>query len=171
MTEHAGATHLFTNTISDAFKERSVQIYYYYSDDKSVAKAYHYYPSESVVGLCICENQLPIDEFTSIIFESFNSTNEKEFRDLAHLAELGELTKTNYAQQIMRLEFKAARATQQTLVNLEASKKETSESLSYKLYINCPNTFEDFLKYTEEVSSGRDPIKEYEAQYDSLHKP
>ncbi|HXI68995.1 MAG TPA: hypothetical protein VNN22_01420 [Verrucomicrobiae bacterium] len=173
--DHPQASKLLTNILSEAFSNRTVQLYYYYSDDKSIPSAFHYYPSESVVGITIRENQLPSDEFISLVFEVLNSESEKHFQDLYQKAQLGSISRTNFAQEIMKVEFKAAKRTRDLIGSLKLSDKEMAESKQCRRFIECPNEFEDFLSYTEKVNQitnalRRDPIKEYEMQYDSLRK-
>ena len=168
---HPGALQLLTNTLSEAFNGRTVQLYYFYSEDKVAARAYHYYPSESVVGICIRENQEPSDEFACLIFEMLNSEGEKRFQEFYHKAESGDISKTNFAREMLNVEFVAVKSTGNLLHNLKFSKKEISESYYYKRFIECPDSFEDFISYSVKVSSHGDPIKEFETKYDSLRKP
>jgi hypothetical protein len=169
--DHPAASKLLTDTLSEAFSNRVVQIYYFYSDDKSLPGSYHYYPSESAVGICILESQQPVDEFSSFIFEALNSEGEKHFQELSYKAQSGNISRTNYATEIMRVEFAAVKRTQNLLGNLKLNEKEISGSHLYKHFLECPSKFEDFLIYTKKISlPERDSIKEYEAQYDLLRR-
>lgn len=159
---------LLTNTIAEAYSNRTVQIFYFYADDPTAPKAYHYYPAESTVGICICENQAPIDEYASLIYESFNSENEGAFVKLAHRAQTGDLSKTNYAREVLKLEFKAVQRTQSQMKTLKFKETEIAGSHSYTNLLKCPDTFEEFIKYTGKISPTGDALKEYEVQYDMI---
>lgn len=168
---HPGALQILTNTLSEAFSNRTVQLYYFYSNDKSLPVSYHYYPSESAVGICILENQTPLDEFSTFVFEAVNSEGEKHFQELSHRAEVGDISRTDYATEIMRVEFTAVKRTGDLLCNLKPNDKEIFDSHTYKHFFECPKKFEDFLIYTKNISlPERDPFEEYEAQYDLLRK-
>jgi hypothetical protein len=170
ITDHSAASKLLTDTLSESFSNRTVQLYYFYSDDESIPRAFHYYPDESVVGIVIRENQQPSDEFISLLFEVLNSENEKRFQEITQKAESGALSKANYATEILKTEFEVVKRTRELIRGLNLNKKEISESYLYNRYIECPNKFEDFLSYKKKVSPQRDQIKEYEMQYDSLPK-
>jgi hypothetical protein len=82
ISNHPEAAKIFTNAISSAFSNKTVQLYYFYSDDESEARAYHYYPN--TVGMpevivCVRENQSSLDEFITILFETLNTKQEAGF--------------------------------------------------------------------------------------------
>jgi hypothetical protein len=170
--DHPGASKMLTKALSEAFSNRTVQLYYFYSDDESIPRAYHYYPSESVVGICIRENQQPVDEFITFLFEVLNSEGEKHFQEIIQKAKSGTISKTNFATEILKVEFEAVKRTRDLIGNLKLNKKEISESDYYNRFVECPNKFEAFLSYTKKVSlhGDRDSIKDYETQYDLLRK-
>src|SRR5438876_5736803 len=115
LIEHPTALRPLTNVLSVAFAERTLQLYYFYSDDESVARASHDYPDESVVAIFIRENQQPLDEFISLIFEAQNSTSEKQFLKLFAKAKSGAISKNDFARDIVRLEFDATKRTRDLL--------------------------------------------------------
>ncbi len=170
LTTHPGTLAVFTNTLSEAFSRRAVQVYYFYSDNDSEPRTYHYYPSESVVGICVRENQQPLDEFLCLVFESLNSESEKAFRDLYRRAESGGITRTGFAQEMLKVEFNAAKRMRDLVRRLKLNEKEVSESYYYTRFSGCPDGFDDFLSYIAKVSPARDAIKGYEGRYDSLRK-
>jgi hypothetical protein len=170
ITDHSGASKLLTNALSEAFSNRTVQLYYFYTDNESTPRAFHYYPDESVVGIVIRENQQPSDEFISLLFEVLNSESEKHFQEITQKAENGDLSKTNFITEILKVEFEADKRTRDLISDLNLNKKEISESYFYNRFIKCPNKFEDFLPYQKMVSPNRDLFKEYGMEYDSLPK-
>jgi hypothetical protein len=168
--DHPAASQFLTNAFSEAFSNRTVQLYYFYSDDESIPRAFHYYPDESVVGIGIRENQQPSDEFICLLFEILNSEGEKHFKEICQKAKGGALSKTNFVNEILKVEFEAVKRTRTLILDLGLKKKEISQSYYYNRLIGCPNKFEDFLSYKKKVSPQRDQIKEYETEYDSLQK-
>lgn len=171
LIDHPTASKLLTNTLSEAFSDRTVQLYYFYSDDESVARAVHYYPHESAVVIAIRENQEPSDEFFCLIFEMLNSEGEKRFQRIFKKAASGTMSRTDFANEMLKVEFEAVKRMRDLVGNLKFNDKEIAKSHYYKRFIECPNKFEDFLAYTEKLSSPhQSPAKEYEAQYDLLRK-
>jgi hypothetical protein len=173
VTTHSGTLQTLTNNLSEAFNGKTIQVFYYYTEDESVARAYHYYTGEgdSMVGICVRENQEPLDEFISLIFESQNTKGEKQFKELYRKAESGDISKTAFAQEMLKVEFNAVKSTRDLLRRLKFGKKEMGESFFYKRFSECPEEFSEFMIYTAKVSLHGDPIKEFEAKYDSLRKP
>jgi hypothetical protein len=168
---HSAASELLTNVLSEAFSNRTVQLYYFYSNDKSNPRASHYYPDESVVGITIRENQQPSDEFICLIFEAMNSESERSFQELVHKAESGDISRADFARKMLKVEFKAVKRMRGLISNVKLSDKEIADSYYYNRFVECPNKFEDFLTYAKRISpSERDPVKEFEAKYDLLQK-
>lgn len=160
-------------SISEAFSNRTYWVTYVYSDDDSEARAFHYYPN--TIGLpdviiCLRENQQPLDEFITLVFEVRNSTGEKRFREITDGAKAGKLSKDQFVRGILQQEFEAIKSTRDSLLILKPSEKEKNSSYYYLRYSECPNDFEGFLSYTKRVSRKRDPVKEYEEQYELLRK-
>jgi hypothetical protein len=170
LTKNPAAFRILTNTLAEAFARRTVQVYYFYSDDESIARAYHYYPDESVVGIVIRENQQPLDEFLCLVFESLNSTGQKSFLELRAKAGSGEISKTAFPREVRRVEFNAIRRTRDLLAGLKLRKGETLKSYFYKRLRDCPDDFEAFLLYNKKVSPQRDATQHYEMMYDLLQK-
>lgn len=168
LVDHPQASMTLSNVISEAFPTRTVQLYYFYTEDDSIGRAFHYYPAESVVGICIRENQKPCDECICLIFEILNSEGEKRFKQLSEQAKDGAVSKTNFVREIMRQEFQAVKKVQSLISDFKLGRKELSESHYYAIYIQCPQDFEAFLAYKVKVSPKRDQIAEYERMYDSL---
>lgn len=179
LATHPGASESLSNTLSEAFAGRSIQLYYFYSDDQNVARAFHYYPDASSVGIVIQENQQPSDQSICLIFEMLNSEGEKQFQALSEQAQAGTISKTNFVIGILRQEFEAVQRMKALLPHFKLSKLEMAKSHYYMLYLDCPNTFDGFLSYSKHLwSSGKyvsDRIVYYEQQYDSLqaaiHRP
>src|SRR5438045_3597411 len=72
LMEKPAALRAWTNALTEAFSNRTVRLYYFYSDDESEARAFHYYPNQidqAEVIICVRENQRPSDEFICIFYE------------------------------------------------------------------------------------------------------
>jgi hypothetical protein len=166
---HPGALQLLTNTISEAFNNRSASLYYFYSNDKSVANASHYYPDDSSVCIIIRENQQPIDEFVCFLYESINSEGEKIFQHIYLQAEVGDISRDDFVNDILKQEFKAAKRLHDLIVNIKVNSDEISSSDEYKHFLGCPDKFGDFVAYTKRLApEGHDVMQDYYRQYDSL---
>src|SRR5271167_2793647 len=76
LATHPGASKSLSDTFSEAFSNRVVQLYYFYTDDESGPQALHYYLNESSVVIGIRENQEPGDQCYCLIFEILNSEGE-----------------------------------------------------------------------------------------------
>jgi len=171
LSAHPAALQSLTNILSRAFAERTIQLYYFYSDDESAARASHYYQSDSVVGIVIRENQQPADEFICLVFEVLNSESQKLFQELMRKAESGAISRMDFAEEMLRVEFKAVQAIRDLLGTFRLSKREMSKSYHYKLFNETPKRFEDFLAYTKKISvPERDVLEEYKVKYDALRK-
>jgi hypothetical protein len=167
---HPVASITLSNIYVEAFSNRSVHIFYFYSDDESVPRAHHSYADEASVNIFIRENQQPSDECLSLIFEMINSEGEKRFLQLADMAKSGKITKQDFVKEVMRQEFKAVRKIQSLIGGFNLNNTETHESYFYNRIANCPGNFEDFLTYKKKVSPNRDQVKEYGQWYDYLRK-
>jgi hypothetical protein len=162
-----------SNACASAFSGKTVGLYYFYDDTDATRKTYHFYPNtigEAAVVICIRENQEPWDELIGLLFELLNSKSENHYWDLFEKARAGTIARDEFAMAMLRFEFEGAKATRDLVRDFHLTKKESQKSHEYGLFLNCPNDFEGFLAYTQKVSAGHDPIKEYEAQYDALRK-
>jgi hypothetical protein len=175
MSHHSEAAKILTDAFSSSFSNKTVRLNYFYSNDESdsEARAFHYYPNtvgQPEVVLCVRENQSPLDEFISVLFETLNSKSEAGFTKLSQDAYYGTISREQFAKEVRRYEFEAIKSTRAALVTLKFGKKETNGSYYYTRLIECPTEFADFLPYSKRISPNRDFDKEYELQYDSLRK-
>jgi hypothetical protein len=170
LKKHPQAFQTLSNACAEAFPKRAVQVFYFYSEDETVARASHYYPSESVVGIVLRENQEPLDEFISVLYEVLNSRSEARSEDLVRQAESGAISKADFVREMLKTEFTAAAKTHELLVNLKFIKRETAKSGLYTSALECPDRFEDYVAHLKQDTSPRDIIKEYEGKYDMLRK-
>ena len=173
MSDNPEAKKTLNDAISNAFSNRTVQLYYFYSEDESQARAFHYYPNTvglPEVILSVREDQTPLDEFSCILFETLNSKNESGFAKLTADACSGVVPREEFARKILQYEFEAIKYTRAALLKLKLSKKEIKESYYYRKFAGCPGNFDDFLSYSKKISPDRDAFKEYELKYDSLRK-
>jgi hypothetical protein len=169
LDHNASAAQLLDNVLSEAFTNRSLQLYYVYSPSQPLAC--HYYTETNGVVIAIREDQQILDEFLCLVYESLNSENEADFQELFHRAELGTISKEDFAHEILRVEFKSAKQAKTLISKLKLPKKETSKSYYYKRFIGCPDSFEEFLaSIKKDSTNGQDAIKDYEMKYDLLRK-
>jgi hypothetical protein len=173
LIDHPAATKVFTNTFAEAFSNRTVSLHYFYSDDDSEARAFHYYPDTpglAEVIICVRENQIPLDELITTLFEVLNSKGEDQFAKIFDAAKAGTISRTEFAKAILRVEFEATKNMQKLVVPLQLKETEKAESHYYKIYVGCPTGFDEFLSYSKKVSGNRDVVKDYESKYDALRK-
>ena len=170
LADHPAASRALSNALSEAFASRTVRLYYFYSDDESVARASHSYPDDSAVRIVIRENQEPCDECIGLIFEVLNSEGEKRFAELEQEAKFETLSKADFVKGIMMQEFQAVKKTRELIGNFKLSEKEITASYFYNRLIQCPNEFDEYLAYKKKVSPKRDDVTFYERQYDLLQK-
>ena len=173
LASNPGARTALSNACAQAFLGRTVGLYYFYSYTDAVARAYHFYPAspyQADVVVCVRENQEPWDELTCILFELNNSKNEEHFRALSERVNAGAIAKHEFAIAVSRAEFETTKSTRELVRGFHLSRKEKQKSYYYSLFLNCPSDFDGFLSYEKKVSTKRDSIKEYEAQYDALQK-
>jgi len=171
LIEHPAASNTLVRTISEAPNGQVLQLYYFYTDDNSITSSYHYYSGESMVGIVVRENQEPLDEFISITFEILNSEHKKEFEALVRKARSGDVSRIDFARQMIEVEHKAEKQVRKLLLGLGLSTDEISASHFYKLEIEVPDDPKEYLAYIEKLnSSRRDAIREYEEKYDYLRK-
>jgi hypothetical protein len=170
LTDHPVASTTLSSVVSEAFASRKIRLYYFYSEDESIPRAFHYYPDESSVGIAIRENQQPCDECISLIFEVLNSEGEKVFQQLMEQAKAGNISKAEFVEGVMRQEFHAVMKTQEIIGSWKLTQKEIAASYDYNRFMQGPNKFEEYLSYQKTVSPKRDLPKEYGQQYDELRK-
>ncbi len=170
LKQHPKAWQTLTNVLYEAFPSgRGFELYYYYSDDPSEPGAMHEYRSKTIVGIYIQQNQQPSDEFLSLVYEAFNSMNQKQFLDIYAKARKGVLSKSGFVREILQLEFEAEKKTRDVLKQIQLSKRDMSKSISYKHLVHLPDDFEKF--YEELKAAGAQQpgaIQNYEKQYDWL---
>jgi hypothetical protein len=172
LSEHPAATKVLTNSIKNAFSNRTVDLFYFYSDDEMEARAFHCYPSVlgmAEVIICVRENQLPLDEFSSLLFEILNSRNQARFVKLTKDAKKGKGSRDEFARGILRSEFDAIQDTKASVIALKLDDSATAGSYFYNRLLNCPSKFDDFLSYSKKISK-RDAFKEYQEKYDEMRK-
>ncbi len=112
LMEHPPARTVLTNAIVETYSKKTVSLYYFYSDDVSVPRAGHFYPNTVAmpnVVIYIRENQSPADEYVCVLFEVINSQAEKRFLQLVQDAKDGTVTKSQFAREILKAEFDAAK--------------------------------------------------------------
>lgn len=173
LADHPLAKKTLTNAFSETFLKRSVGLYYFYSYSDAQAKAFHYYPDSPgwpEVVLCIQENQSPIDEFITLLFETINTKSQERFRKLGDDAARGAISKESFVSQVLRNEFEAIKSTRELLLELKFKKEKVEGSAYYRSFTECPTNYDDYISYSKKLSQARSSSKEYESIYDSLRK-
>jgi hypothetical protein len=169
--DHQEMGQVISNAIRDAFSQRSLQVYYFYSDNETVPPASHYYPDQSTVAVLLLESQDPIDECITLLYEVVNSKGENRFQELCDAAKNNTISRTNFAYEVLNMEFQAAKETQKLLRKVKFSKSEISKSTEYSRFALCPDSYAEFLAYTEKISlPKRNPIAEMELQFDAIKR-
>jgi hypothetical protein len=173
MVGHPAALTVLSNVFSETFSNRSVHVTYFYSTNEAEARAFHFNPGLAGVAdvfICVRENQHPLDQFTTLLFESLNFCNDKQFKNLVEEAYNGSVSKDVFVNTITRLEFTAMVKTRSLLVPLQFSKEEIKQSRLYTLQMDCPLDFKDYVAYLKAINSQLAIVKVYEDQYDELRK-
>jgi hypothetical protein len=173
MVAHPGALTVLSNAFSQSFSNRSVGVFYFYSTNEAEARAAHYYPGAGgapEVFICVQENQYPIGQFITLLFEILNARNERQFKNLFEDAYNGSVSKKVFVATIGHLEFARTLETRALLMPLHFSRKEIKQSDYYERLLNCPTNYAGFLAYEKVTRSKRDPDKFYEAEYDQVRK-
>lgn len=167
LTTHVEASRAIDQIILKAFTNRELQLYYFYSEDEGIARAFHYYPQTNAVVIVIRENQEPTDEFLCLLFEGLNSENEVRYQEICQDAQRKVISKSEFARQMIQVEFAALKQAQKIVEDLKLMDNEKNRSVMYKKIMNTPDRFEDFISNSKTIA-GRDLIKEYELKYESL---
>ena len=173
LTANPPALKTLIGVCSSAFRTNTVQVTYFYSEDESKPRAFHFYPytaGMADVELCVRENQQPLDEFTCVLYELLNSKNQSRFEAAFDRAKAGSLQKREFVMAIMRIEFETDLAVRDILKGMKFTRKQKAQSHFYNAFVNCPSNFEESLTYQRKVSPEQDPIQEYEHKYDVLRQ-
>ena len=173
LTEHPTALKTLNRVFSEAFSGRTVGLNYFYCEDEHQPNAFHFYPQNSglpEVLICVRENQPPLDEFISVLFEISNSKGEAQFQQIFDKARAGTISRTDFPRAILKLEFEADKTVRDLLAHLDVGKREKAKSYYYRRYQDLPDDFEGYLSFIKRVSPKRNAIGDYELQYDSLRK-
>ncbi len=173
LTAKPAAFKELTNALTEAFSTNTVRLHYFYSDDESEARAYHFYPQSAGlpdVFICVRENQSPLDEFLCLFFETLNTRGQTRFFKLVEAAKTGAISRVEFAKEVSKVEFEATKKVQVVLSTLKFSKKETDGSYFYRRVVESPIEFEEYLKYVKKVSPQRYQLEEYERGYDLLRQ-
>lgn len=157
-----------TNAFAQAFKGKTIELLYFYTEDQSMGRSYQIYPDDSTVNICICENQEPVDQFICLLFETLNSEGEERFMELSSKAATGEISKQAYVRGLAETEFEAIKKTRDIIKKLNFKKRDISASSYYERFIKCPDAFNDYLAYAKSISTNFN--SNYEADYDVLRR-
>src|SRR5215831_10905831 len=156
LNDYPAALKVLTNSFAETFTNRSVGVFYYYSHDDSEPRASHFYPATyGCPDVCICveENQHPLDEFITLLYETLNARGEPKFKKLAEDAGAGTVSKDEFVRGLLKIEFEATSRTRELLLSLSFKKKDIRGSYYHKLSMGCPQDFEGFLTYTKKLSA------------------
>jgi hypothetical protein len=150
LISHPAVAITLSNVLAEASSNRTVEIYYYYTNDESTPRAHHHYIGDrSTLGIFVRENQQPYDECIGILFEALNSKGEKRFMELFKEAKSGWISRVEFVREIMLQEFQAVKTTKVLIRNLKLDPNESAGSESYQYFINSPDDPEEFLAYSK----------------------
>jgi hypothetical protein len=175
LNDYPAALKVLTNAFAESFTNRAVGVFYYYSNNKDEPRASHFYPAtygSPEVCICVEENQHPLDEFITLLYETLNARGEARFKKLTEEARAGTVSKDEFVRGVLKIEFEATSTTRDILASLSFKQKEIRGAYYHKLFKGCPQDFKGFLAYTKDVSAGRgwDAFQFYGKEYDALHK-
>ena len=173
MQDHPAAFKTLTNALTESFSNRTVRLYYFYSEDEAEAKASHFYPNQAGgpdVVLAIQENQKTWDEYICLHFEIINCQGEKRFARILEKARDGTIGRTQFAREILKIEHDATKLTRDLILKFGLKKEDTFLSDYYRKFAECPDDFEESLAYARKASPKRNALKDYEASYDAFRK-
>jgi hypothetical protein len=169
LKQHSSISNSFVESSREVLQTRRVQLYYFYAADPSVPPATHYDAAVNSTAIVVKENQEPLDECVCILFELINSTHESQFSQVVKKAYSGELSKSEFAKELLKIEFSSTIKVQKLLKTEKFESQETKSAEHYNRLLACPTKFDDYLKFIETTPS-RNPVKEYESQYEDLVK-
>jgi len=174
LIDHRAAMKVLTNALAEAFSNRTVRLYYYYSYDPDERRAGHFYPNTAGmpdVAICVAQDSYPVDEFIGVLYETLNSKGQKRFQELTEKARKETISRAEFAKGIDRVEFDALISTRDLLLHLGLSKKEIKRSHYYHYFADMPTDFDSYLSYRRSLfPANHDPMEIYESQYDLLRK-
>jgi hypothetical protein len=168
LASHRDARQILNVCLNAASSGRTIKAYYFYTDDESIPRAYHFYPSEGAVVIAVRENQEPTDEFISLLYEAVNSLSEKTFESLADRAAARKIPKEEFAREVCKVEFSNEKRVRDLLRGVKLRGGEVRKSHYFKTLENMPDDFDAYLSYISKIVPYRNGIREYEEQYETL---
>jgi hypothetical protein len=167
---HSEVNELLTDAFREATTNRTMRVYYFYTEDVTVPPAFHSWTfSASNFVIFVRENDWPVDELTGIFFELINSQRDDKVQAIVQRAALGRIGRQDYVVAIAKEEFAAAPKLQAFLNRLRLSKQEMAECRDYQFFAGAPMDFETFMSHMKEASlKGRNYFGFYEEQYDAI---
>jgi hypothetical protein len=152
----------------EAFTKRGkvLTLHYFYTECASCPGAAHFFEDDSVVMITVREDQAPLDEYLSIVFEMLNSMGEKRFRELEGKAIAGDISREDYVLETRRNEFLAFRRLKELVRPLKIPEVDAKQSLYYKSFSKYGN---DFGLFNDAISK-RTVKDDYDKDYDILRK-
>jgi hypothetical protein len=168
LKEHSQAKEMLISALDQAVNTKSLEIYYYYSEDASRERAYHLYPNASTLVISVRENQLPIDQFFCFLFEALNAKGEPRFKALFEDVKSTRISREDFPLAVLKIEFSAQLMIKKLIQLLPFTEKEKADSYFYGRVVNAPDDFDSFLLYLKKVSPNRHPIEDYKIRYDLL---
>jgi len=167
LLEHcSSAAVLLSNTCSSVLVGKTARLYYFYDPYTNRPSAFHSYAGANGVTIAVRENQSAWDQYLGLLFEIINSSNQPKFTRLALQAERGKLSRRDFPVQVLELEHQAVLRTRELVVGLGLASSEFVDSVLYKRLLNSPNRFDEFLAYVQQPENKRNPLLEYQQQYD-----
>lgn len=94
----------------------------------------------------------PLDQIAALIYECKNAQNEQIFGEYIQAAYMGNLTKTEFIHNILRLEHKKLKETRAFLtVQYPFSDMDPSRTEFYRRMLHTPENFDAFLDYLHRI--------------------
>lgn len=158
-----------TNSLRQSFETQSWQLYYFYSEDPSSPRAYHFYPGHNSVSIAVRENQEPVDEYSCLIFEIRNAANSPRFTELFEKAQRNAIERDDFIRTMTLIEFQAVKQTRDILKGVSLSAQEQKQSYYYDRFLKSPDDFDEFLIYRETTRTPEMDAKKHRGEiYDQL---
>lgn len=126
-----------------------------------------------VINLRVSSHLSSPDQVACLVYEAINAQNERQFIEITEEAHKGEMTKTQFIHNILRLEHKSLKKTRAFLSNLVPYKDiDLSQTIFYSKMSGTPEEFDAFIEYLQRIKrEDYDVFKHYSDFYDFVIPP
>ena len=119
------------------------------------------------MNIAVRENQHPLDEYISILFEILNSANEESFSKLARDAERGKVARSEFPLKALAIEHRTVSQTRDLIRTVPLEEADIVDSQLYYSFLKSPDGFDEFVAYVQSNQGRRNALQEYSNQYDA----